>query len=93
MALPVFAFSETVQDGLDFEPPCFAGNGLAGPALGTVIFIYGGWTFLTGALGEIRARRPGMLLLIGIAIVVAFAASIATELGASISTSGGNSLV
>ena len=41
----------------------------------------GGWPFLTGAVDEVRARRPGMMLLIAMAITVAFAARWATSLG------------
>ncbi|HUH06802.1 MAG TPA: heavy metal translocating P-type ATPase, partial [Egibacteraceae bacterium] len=39
------------------------------------------WPFLTGAVQEARDRRPGMMLLIGTAITVAFVASAATSLG------------
>ncbi len=53
----------------------------AGPVLGTAAFLYGGGPFLTGAIGEIRARAPGMMLLISMAIVVACAASMATTFG------------
>ena len=61
--------------------------------LGTVIFIWGGAPFLTGALSELRALKPGMMLLIGLAITVAFVASWGATLGSSTtsSTSGGNS--
>jgi Cu2+-exporting ATPase len=45
------------------------------PILGTVIYLWGGRPFLTGALSEVRARQPGMMLLIGLAITVAFIAS------------------
>ncbi len=82
LTIPVFSYSETVQGWIGFEPPAFAGDGLVAPALGTLIFIYGGWTFLAGAVSEIRDRRPGMMLLIAMAITVAFGASVATELGA-----------
>jgi Cu2+-exporting ATPase len=47
-----------------------------------VIFIYGGQPFLVGAYHEARSRQPGMMLLIGLAITVAFGASLATEFGA-----------
>ena len=47
---------------------------------GTVLFFYGGWPFLSGGVAEIRARQPGMMLLIGLAITVAFVASLATSL-------------
>jgi Cu2+-exporting ATPase len=59
----------------------FPGSWLMSPVLGAVIFFYGGWPFLSGALAEIRSRRPGMMLLIGMAITVAFLASLATSLG------------
>jgi hypothetical protein len=55
--------------------------GVDRPILGTVIFVYGGSPFLLGAVREIRSRRPGMMLLIGMAITVAFLASAATTLG------------
>jgi Cu2+-exporting ATPase len=49
--------------------------------LGTAIFLYGGEPFLRGAVQEARDRRPGMMLLIGMAITVAFVASAATTFG------------
>jgi len=51
------------------------------PILGTVIFVWGGAPFLTGALSELRALKPGMMLLIGLAITVAFIASWGATLG------------
>ncbi|MFK4850749.1 heavy metal translocating P-type ATPase [Microbacterium sp. ZW T6_19] len=51
------------------------------PALGTVMYVWGGAPFLTGAVDEIRSRRPGMMLLIGLAITVAFLASWGASLG------------
>ena len=49
--------------------------------LGTWIFFYGGSPFLKGAVAEARHRQPGMMLLIGMAITVAFVASWATTIG------------
>jgi P-type Cu2+ transporter len=57
------------------------GVGWIPPVLGTVIFVYGGQPFLAGAGAEIRARAPGMMLLIAMAIVVAWAASMSSTLG------------
>ncbi|GAB1822689.1 hypothetical protein HerbRD11066_58530 [Herbidospora sp. RD11066] len=51
------------------------------PVLGTVMYLWGGSPFLTGAFGELKARRPGMMLLIGLAITVAFVASLGASLG------------
>jgi P-type Cu2+ transporter len=82
LAVPVVLFSEMFQRLLDYSAPDFPGSTWISPVLGTVIFVYGGWPFLTGAVAELRARRPGMMLLIGLAITVAFVASWSTELGA-----------
>ncbi|MEV0903108.1 heavy metal translocating P-type ATPase [Actinoplanes sp. NPDC049802] len=59
----------------------FPGMAWVGPVLGTVVFFYGGWPFLAGAVSEVRDRAPGMMLLISIAITVAYTASLATSLG------------
>jgi Cu2+-exporting ATPase len=79
LAIPVVVFSEMFADLLGYEQP--AGTAWVSPVLGTVIFFYGGWPFLSGGWSEIRARRPGMMLLIALAITVAFVASLATSLG------------
>jgi P-type Cu2+ transporter len=82
LTIPVVLYSEMFQDLLGYTAPTFPGSDWVSPVLGTVIFLYGGWPFLTGAVSELRQRQPGMMLLIGLAITVAFAASWATELGA-----------
>nr|WP_244274827.1 copper-translocating P-type ATPase [Rathayibacter oskolensis] len=51
------------------------------PVLGTVIFAVGGRPFLTGAVSEIRSRAPGMMLLIALAITVAFLSSLGASAG------------
>jgi Cu2+-exporting ATPase len=82
LTVPVVVFSEMFQRLLGYSAPTFPGSDWVSPVLGTAIFIYGGWPFLTGAVSEARSRQPGMMLLIGLAITVAFVASWATELGA-----------
>ena len=81
LTLPVILFSEMIQEWLGYSTPDFPGSDLVAPVLGTVIFIYGGAPFLKGAVEEVRNRQPGMMLLIGMAITVAFSASLATTLG------------
>jgi Cu2+-exporting ATPase len=66
-------------DLLHYSPP--AGTGWVSPVLGTIVFFYGGWPFLAGAVSEVRSRQPGMMLLVAMAITVAFVASAATSLG------------
>ena len=79
LALPVVGFSHMFADLLGYMPP--PGTEWIPPALGTVVFFYGGWPFLTGAVSELRSRRPGMMLLVAMAITVAFVASGLTSLG------------
>jgi Cu2+-exporting ATPase len=58
----------------------FWGMDLLGPVLGSLVFWWGGWPFLAGGAAELRERQPGMMLLISMAIVVAYGASMATSL-------------
>jgi len=81
LTVPVVAYSEMVQEWLRFTPPRFPGSEWVAPVLGTVVFLYGGRPFLQGGVAEARARQPGMMLLISLAISVAFVASAATALG------------
>ncbi|BCW65420.1 copper-translocating P-type ATPase [Arthrobacter sp. NicSoilB4] len=81
LAVPVVFFSPMFGQLLGYEPPAFPGSAWIPPVLGTVIFFYGGRPFLKGGLNELKARTPGMMLLIAMAITVAFTASWATTLG------------
>src|SRR5437868_7404148 len=81
LTIPIVVFSDMVQQWFGYTLPSFPGDGLVAPVLGTALFFYGGWPFPTGAVSEIRSRQPGMMLLIGMAITVAFTASAATSLG------------
>lgn len=78
LTLPVFFFSKMVQGWFGYTAPTFGGSDWIAPVLGTAIFVYGGSPFLKGAVQEIRDRQPGMMLLIGMAITVAYVASVAT---------------
>ena len=81
LSVPVVGFSHMVADLMGYHLPDFPGVSWVPPVLGTVIFFYGGMPFLTGGRTELRSRRPGMMLLIAMAITVAFAASWVTTLG------------
>ncbi|TCO45693.1 Cu2+-exporting ATPase [Kribbella antiqua] len=80
LAVPVVFFSEMFADLLGYLPPEFPGSNLIAPLLGTIVFVYGGQPFLTGGWSELKSRRPGMMLLISMAITVAFVASWVTTL-------------
>jgi Cu2+-exporting ATPase len=81
IAAPVIAFSEMFSMFLSYQLPEQVFVGLISPILGTVMFVWGGWPFLDGARYEIHARKPGMMLLISLAISVAFFASLGSSLG------------
>jgi Cu2+-exporting ATPase len=81
LSIPVVLYSDMIQMWLGFSMPRFPGSGWVAPILGTFIFAWGGWPFLKGGFEEARERRPGMMLLISLAITVAFVASVATALG------------
>ena len=81
LTLSVVFWAEHVQMLLGYTAPTFPGSRWIGPVLSTVIFFYGGWVFIRGALGELRAKLPGMMTLISLAILVAFVFSWVVELG------------
>jgi P-type Cu2+ transporter len=80
LTVPLVATSHMVMDWFGYELS-FPGMSLVGPVLGSVVFLWGGWPFLAGAVAEVRHRQPGMMLLIAMAITVAYVASMATSLG------------
>ncbi len=75
LAVPVLVFSNQIQEWLNYDPSFIGSNWIA-PVLGTVIYVYGGRPFLTGGRDEAKRGQPGMMLLIALAITVAFAASL-----------------
>jgi P-type Cu2+ transporter len=81
LTIPIVFYSPMVQEWFGYTAPVFPGSQWIAPVLGTVIFVYGGAPFLRGAVQEMRDRQPGMMLLIGMAISVAYLASLATTFG------------
>ncbi len=77
--IPLVVTSEMVMDWFGYELD-FAGRSWLGPILGSFVFWWGGWPFLQGGAAEVRDRQPGMMLLISMAITVAYAASMASSL-------------
>jgi P-type Cu2+ transporter len=81
LTIPVLIWSRDPQVWLGYTAPVFPGSTLIPPVLGTIVFAYGGIVFLRGARTELGDRQPGMMTLISLAIVVAFATSWAGTLG------------
>ena len=75
LTIPTVLLSPEVAGWLGYMIPSIVGVAWVPAILGTVIFGYGGIVFLRGARGELADRKPGMMTLISLAIVVAFATS------------------
>jgi Cu2+-exporting ATPase len=81
LTIPTAIWSPDVQHWLGYTAPRFPGSRFLPAILGTIVFIYGGLVFLRGARGELADRKPGMMTLISLAIIVAFATSLAATFG------------
>ncbi|MFD6514932.1 heavy metal translocating P-type ATPase [Rhodococcus sp. NPDC060176] len=80
IAVPVVAADAMFADLVGYTLPENSLVEWISPVLGTVMYFWGGKPFLTGGVSEIRSRQPGMMLLIALAITVAFFASWAASL-------------
>ena len=81
LTIPTLVFSHGLQDILGLGGPRFPGSQFIPAIFGVALFLYGGMVFLKGGLQELRARQPGMMTLISLAILVAFGYSLAVTLG------------
>ena len=79
ITIPVLIYSEMIQHWLNFMPPAFPGSQYVPFVFSTIIFFYGGLVFIKGAWGELKAKLPGMMTLISLAIVTAYVYSVATQ--------------
>jgi Cu2+-exporting ATPase len=80
LTIPIMLLSTMIQHfiGVTWS---FNGSSYILFALSSVVFVYGGWPFLTGLVDEVKAKNPGMMFLIGFAITVAYAYSVAVVFG------------
>src|SRR5215469_4948539 len=81
VTIPTAIWSPDVQHWLGYTAPRFPGSRFIPAILGTIVFFYGGLVFLRGARGELADRKPGMMTLISLAIIVAFSTSFAATFG------------
>ncbi|SDT01301.1 Cu2+-exporting ATPase [Friedmanniella luteola] len=81
IGLPVVFFSDMFAMILGYDLPDAGWVAWVSPVLGTLMYVWGGRPFLTGAVSEIRAKSPGMMLLVALAITVAFLSSLGSSLG------------
>jgi Cu2+-exporting ATPase len=80
LTVPIMLLSEMIQHWLNIHFS-FPGSKFVLFSLSSVVFFYGGWPFLKGLVGEMRAKNPGMMTLVGFAISVAYIYSVATVFG------------
>ena len=83
LTLPTLIWGHMLPGLLGYSAPAFPGAHLIAPIFGVAVFLVGGGPFLQGAVRELRARLPGMMTLIALAITTAFLYSLATMLGLS----------
>ena len=80
ITVPILILSPMIQGflGVDWR---FTNDQYILFGIATFIFFYGGWPFLTGAIEELKDKNPGMMTLIGLAILVAYIYSSLTVFG------------
>jgi Cu2+-exporting ATPase len=82
ITIPVLLLSPLIQGFLRIEDlVSFPGDSYVLFILSSVIFFYGGLPFLKGLFSELRSKQPGMMTLIGVAIIVAYIYSSAVVFG------------
>ncbi len=68
LTIPLLYLSPTIQEWFGYEFD-FRGKGYMIFAIATALFFYGGWPFLKGLFEELKGKQPGMMTLIGLAIL------------------------
>jgi len=78
LSIPVLLYSPMLQEWLGFTMPAFPGSQWIVPIFSVIVFLYGGLPFMQMAVPELRSRKPGMMTLISLGILVAFVYSMAS---------------
>ncbi len=82
LSIPLVAYSDITQAIFHWNPPVFPGLLYVEFAIASIVFFYGGWVFIASAWRELRAKLPGMMTLISIAIITAYLWSVYAVLAA-----------
>ena len=80
VSIPILVLSHMIQTWLGFEL-VFPGDRYVLFTLSTFVFFYGGFPFLKGLYDEVTDNAIGMMTLIGVAITVSWAYSVAVTFG------------
>lgn len=76
LSIPIVLYAEVAQEIFNYRAPVFYGSEYLPFVLASVIFFYGGSVFIASAYRELKAKMPGMMTLIALAISVAYVYSI-----------------
>jgi len=79
ISIPVLIFSSVIQDFVGYSLNTFPGAQWITPLFAIAVFFYGGVPFIKMAVPEIKNRKPGMMTLISLAIMVSFVYSLAAQ--------------
>ncbi len=83
ITIPIFFYSEMAMELFGIRGPEFLGWQYIVLFLGTIVYFYCGWVFLASAYRELRAKLPGMMTLIAIAVTAAYTYSVFSVLSGS----------
>jgi len=73
LSMPILGLAPLIQGLLRLKHLlAFPGDSYVQFGLATVVFFYGGWPFLKGLLDELEKKEPGMMTLIGLAVMVSY---------------------
>lgn len=80
LTVPILLLSKMIQEwsGINISFPY---DDVVLLLLSTIVYFYGGWPFLKGSLDEMKQKNPGMMMLIALAISVAYFYSVGIILG------------
>jgi len=81
LTVPTLIWGHMLQRAFGYTAPHFPRISVDRTRIRTAVFAYGGWVFIQGAVRELKARLPGMMTLISLAISVAFVFSAVVTLG------------
>lgn len=80
LTVPILLLSKMIQEWLSINIS-FPYDDVVLLSLSTTVYFYGGWPFLKGSLDEMKQKNPGMMMLIALAISVAYFYSVGIILG------------
>ncbi len=82
LTLPILVLSPLLQTLVGLRDTFrFSGDLYVLFGLSTAVFFYGGWPFLKGLVEELKAKQPGMMTLVAVAITTAYTYSSAVVFG------------